>query len=223
MKTIVITGASGVVGSQALKQLLDRTDVDKVIALGRRPLTTTHAKLTSEVVDLRDVAAMEAVIPSGVTHAICGLGTTMRQAGSKEAFRAVDYESVVRFAEAARNRGAKAFGLVSAIGTSANSMFFYPRVKGEAENAVIAMGFPRAIILRPSFIDDEGLRRDHRPLEKVSLPIARFLFSVVGREGRYAPVKADVIARALLNLLIDAPEDGVRIVESEAIHTAGRA
>jgi uncharacterized protein YbjT (DUF2867 family) len=223
MKTVVITGASGVVGSRLLPLVLERSEVGRVVALGRRSLTIEHAKLTSLVVDLGDVHALKEAIPADVSVALCALGTTMRQAGSRAAFRAVDYDAVVHFAQAAHARGAGAFGLVSAIGANSRSRFFYPKVKGEAEEAVLALGFARTVVLRPSSIDDQGRRPDTRPLEKLTLPVAKVLFGVVGRHSKYAPVTDDVIAQAMMQLIFVEAEAGSRIVQSDAIHRAGAA
>jgi uncharacterized protein YbjT (DUF2867 family) len=223
MKTVVIAGASGVVGSRVLPLLLAREDIGRVVALGRRPLPVEHPKLTSVVVDLGSVEALTAAMPADVSLAVCALGTTMRQAGSKAAFQAVDFDAVVNFARAAHARGAASFGLVSAIGSSSRSMFFYPRVKGEAEEAVLAQGFARTVILRPSSIDDQGRRPEHRPLEKLTLPLSKAIFAVVGRHSRYAPVTDDVIARAMMQVLCVESKSGAHIVESDAIHAAGAA
>jgi uncharacterized protein YbjT (DUF2867 family) len=222
MSTVAIAGASGVVGSRALQHLLARPEVDRVIAVGRRPLEVQHPKLRSAVVDLRDAAAISQALPDGLAAAVSCLGTTLRQAGSREAFRAVDLGAVVAFGEAARARGARRFLLVSAIGASARSASFYLRTKGEAEVALAALGFRALTVLRPSFIDDEGARRDVRMGERLALPVARALFSVVGRRSRWAPVKADVIARALVRLALDDGAAGpVRFVESDALHALG--
>jgi uncharacterized protein YbjT (DUF2867 family) len=219
---VVITGASGVVGTRALHHLLARTEVERVVALGRRALPVHHQKLVSKVVHLQQRTAISAEIPDGTTTAVCCLGTTMRKAGSKAAFRAVDRDAVVAFGEAALERGARRFLLVSAIGANARSSNFYQRTKGGTEEALARLGFPQLTILRPSLIDDEGQRREHRPAERFALPLARIVFSMLGRERRYAPIAADVIARALVRLAFDDAPERVRIVESERLHVLAR-
>ena len=141
MNSVVIAGASGVVGSRALHSLLARADVDRVIAIGRRRLPVQHRKLVSAVADLQRTSAIAAAIPDGVTVAICCLGTTIKTAGSKDAFRAVDRDAVVNFAEAARQKGAQRFLLVSSLGANPGSGNFYLRTKGEAEAAVARAGY----------------------------------------------------------------------------------
>jgi uncharacterized protein YbjT (DUF2867 family) len=220
---VVIAGASGVVGTPALHYLLARDDVDRVVALGRRALPMQHEKLVSKIVDLRSKTAIASEILDGTAVAICCLGTTLKKAGSKEAFRAVDHDAVVAFAEAARAKGARRFVLVSSIGADPRSRNFYLRTKGETEEAIERVGYPQVTILRPSFIDDEGTRGEYRAGERLTLPLARIVFSVLGKTSRYAPVRADVIAKAVVRLALDDLDaQPVRIVESDQLHELGR-
>src|SRR5262245_52892529 len=160
---------------------LRREDVGRVIAVGRRILSLQHEKLVSKVVDLQNTTAVAAEIPEGTAVAFCCLGTTMRQAGSKDAFRRVDHDAVLAFAKAALERGARRFLVVSSVGAGANSANFYQRTKGEVEEELAQLGFAQLTILRPSLIDDEGARRDYRAGERWLLPLARVIFAVVGR------------------------------------------
>lgn len=221
MKVVVMTGASGVVGSKALQHLLQREDVGQVVALGRRALDLQHPKLTSRVVDLQRAEEMAAHIPEGAFAALCCLGTTMKKAGSKEAFRAVDKDAVLAFGEAARSRGVGRFGLVSALGANAGSLSFYAKTKGEAEQGLARLGLGRLVVLRPSLIDDQGGRGEERLGERVGLAVSRVLFGVVGKTSRYAPVSADTIARALVRLTLDEDGAGLHVIESEQIHRHG--
>jgi uncharacterized protein YbjT (DUF2867 family) len=221
VNSVVIAGASGVVGARVLHHLLRREDVGRVIAVGRRILPLQHEKLVSKVVDLQNATAVAAEIPQGTVVAFCCLGTTMKLAGSKEAFRAVDHDAVLAFGRAALERGAKRFLLVSAVGARANSANFYQRTKGEAEEALARLGYAQLTILRPSLIDDEGARRDYRAGERLLLPLARVVFAVVGRTRRYAPISADVIAKAMVRLAFDNTPDRARSVESDELHRLG--
>src|SRR5690349_17632038 len=136
MNSVAIIGASGVVGSRAVQRLLSREDVGKVLALGRQPMRLTHERLTSRVVDLQNAAAIAAELPDDLAVAISCIGTTMKQAGSKAAFRAVDHDAVLAFADAARRKGAPRFVIVSALGASASSGNFYLQTKGLADEAL---------------------------------------------------------------------------------------
>lgn len=221
MLSIAIIGASGVVGSRVLHHLLARDDVGRVVALGRRALPLAHDKLVSRIVDLQSTPAMSAEIPADVAAAICCLGTTMKQAGSREAFAAVDRDAVLAFARAALERGAKRFVLVSATGASPRSRNFYLRTKGEAEEGLRQLGFAQLTIVRPSFIDDQGARADHRAGERIGLAIARPLFAVIGKSSRYAPVTAETIGKAAVQLAFDDTSERVRVVESDRLHLIG--
>lgn len=221
MKTVVIVGASGVVGSRVLEHLLASDEVGNVVALGRRVLPETHTKLVSKVVDLQGSATLAGEIPGDAAIAVCCLGTTMKQAGSKQAFRAVDRDPVVAFGEAARSQGAEHFLLVSSLGANARSRNFYLKTKGEAEEALARTGFSRLTVLRPSFIDDEGARADRRIAERLALPFGRAVFSVLGKTRRYAPIPANAIARALVRLAFDDTTERLRIIESEQVHVLG--
>jgi uncharacterized protein YbjT (DUF2867 family) len=218
---VAVAGASGIVGGYALRDLLARTDVGRVVAVGRRTLPLAHEKLDSRVVDLQNRSDIASVIPNGTTAAICCLGTTLKQAGSKEAFRAVDHDAIVAFAEAALDRGALRFVLVSSLGADPGARNFYLRTKGETEVSLERLGYAQLTVLRPSFIDDRGRRTEYRPLERLSLPIVRALFSIIGKTSRYAPVPADVIARAAVRLAFDETTQRMRIIESEELHTLG--
>jgi uncharacterized protein YbjT (DUF2867 family) len=219
---VALAGATGVVGSRALQHLLARPDVALVVALGRRAPSLEHAKLVSKVVDFRDGAVLEAAIPAGTAIAVCCLGTTMKMAGSQDAFRAVDHDAVVAFGRAALRKGAQRFLLVSSVGADPHSSNFYLRTKGETEDSLARLGYPQLTVLRPSFIDDEGARAESRLGERLALPVARAVFSVVGRSSRYAPVRADVIATALVRLASDETSERVRVVESNRLHALGR-
>jgi uncharacterized protein YbjT (DUF2867 family) len=218
MNSVAIAGASGLVGSRVVQHLLRLDEVDRVAAVGRSPLPVQHEKLVSDTVDFANTNAIARAIPDGISTAFCCLGSTMKQAGSREAFRAIDYDAVLAFAEAALARGARRFLLVSSIGANARSGNFYQRTKGEAEQSLVQLGFEQLTILRPSLIDDEGARREYRAAERLILPVARVVFGVLGRTRRYAPISADVIARAMVKLAFDGATERVRIVESDELH-----
>lgn len=223
MNTVAVIGHTGVVGSRVVHQLLSREDVGRVIALGRRPASFGDTRLESRVVLLeRGAASIASELPDGLGVAVSCIGTTMKKAGSRPAFRAVDHDAVLAFAEAARDRGARRFLFLSSIGASARSRSFYLQTKGETEDALTKLGFPQLTILRPSLIDDQGARPEHRLGERLALSVSRALFGVLGKAHGYAPVSADVIARALVRLAFDEAADRARVVESDQIHALGR-
>lgn len=220
-KQCLVAGGSGVVGARLLRHLLDDPRVGRVTAVGRRPLSERHARLVSVVADVTDAASIGRVCPDEVDVAVCCLGTTMRQAGSQAAFRAVDHDAVVAFADAAKRHGAQRFVLVSSMGANAASSNFYLRTKGEAEDDVEKRGFPSFVTARPSILDDEGARRDRRLGEKLGLAVMGLLAPVVGPQSRYAAIKADVVARALVRLAFEPPGARSRVVLSDELHRLG--
>lgn len=221
-KSALLAGASGLVGSRLVHHLLQHADIGRVTAIGRRPLALKHNKLVSKVADLGSASAIALEIPDdAAAFAFCSLGTTMKQAGSKEAFHAVDFGAVVAFGEACLRKGVNHFLLVSSLGADRKAGNFYLRTKAEAEDALTSLGFPRLTIVRPSFLDDEGQRRDSRLGEKIALPLARAVFSLVGKTSRYAPVTADVVARALVALAFDNNNERRRVIESDQLHRLG--
>ena len=110
---------------------------------------------------------------------------------------------------------------MSAVGANPRARNFYLRTKGETEEALARLDFAQLTVLRPSFIDDQGAREEYRPLERVTLPIARAVFALIGTSRRYAPVSADTIGKAVVRLAFDDTLERVRVVESEALHAIG--
>ena len=190
-KTVWIAGGSGLVGGELLKQLLADDAFGRVISVGRRELSLKHLKLTQVIVDFASESTL-ASLPEPVAAFSC-LGTTIKKAGSKEAFRAVDFDAVLTFAKVAKSRGAKAFLHVSSAGADSRSRMFYASVKGQIEEALIAVGFESLVALRPSILD--GDRGDDRPLEKLGLSFGRALGPLL---GKYRPTPATAVAAAMV-------------------------
>ena len=215
---VVIVGASGVVGARVLHHLLDHPLVGRVTAIGRRPLLQKHAKLVSVVANLSSSSSICTVTPDEVTVAFCCLGTTMKAAGSKEAFRAIDHDAVIAFATAIHQKGGKRFVLLTSAGASTTSGNFYLKTKGAVEDAVADIGFESFVTLRPSILDDGGKRQEQRLGEQVVLPVARAIFSLIGKTHRWAPIGIDVVGTAMVRLGFDATNQRVRVIESDQIH-----
>jgi len=167
--------------------------VAAVHSLGRRELPLTHPKLTQHRVDFKALPALPRV-----DEAFIALGTTIKVAGSQQAFRAVDFEAVLAVAKAAKAAGARRLGVVSAMGASARSPIFYNRVKGEMEEALSALDFDTLVIARPSFLagDREALGQPLRAGEKMALAVSKLLAPVI--PANYASVDARAVAAALL-------------------------
>jgi uncharacterized protein YbjT (DUF2867 family) len=202
----LVAGATGAVGRRLLERLLARGDGTRIIAIARRPPDTSHARLQWLASDLASMPA--ALRGHASTEAFCCLGTTMKLAGSRAAFRAVDLDGVTTFARAARDSGAQFFGLVSAAGADPAARNFYLRTKGEAESAVEALGFPSLAILQPGLL--RGSRDEFRAGEKLGQVAAPLLDRLLlGGLARYRSVAINTVAMALDAAAREAPP-GVR-------------
>lgn len=193
--TALVVGGSGLVGTHLLELLTLQLDFGRVLAVTRRPLNFDHPRLGNRIVRFE---TLEQSLAGTRAHvAFCCLGTTLRAAGSREAFRQVDCDYVLAFARAARAAGAARFVLNSSVGADSGSKNFYLRVKGETEAALAAIGFPALDILQPGLL--LGWRNELRPLElaaSVVLPIINPL--LLGLVERYRAIPARVVAAAMV-------------------------
>ncbi|WP_077035426.1 NAD(P)H-binding protein [Pelomonas sp. KK5] len=214
-----IAGASGLVGRELLKLLLDR-EVD-VHALLRRavPDLPRNEHLHQHTVDFAHLDASRLPAPQAVYIA---LGTTIAVAGSQEAFKAVDLDAVVNTAKAAREAGARRCAVVSALGASAGSSVFYNRVKGEMEQALQKIGFEHLVIARPSLLIGERaalgqpVRRGEVWGERLTRPLRALI------PARLRPIEATRVARAMDGALLQDEGPAVQVLESDALQRLGR-
>jgi uncharacterized protein YbjT (DUF2867 family) len=211
MTTAWLAGGTGLVGGVLLQQLLDDPHFTRVVSFGRRRVLIDHPKLTQVVTDFGSPGPFgEAPAPE---VAFGCLGTTMKKAGSRPAFRAVDHGAVLAFAQAARQRGASTFVHVSSIGADLRSRAFYLLVKGETERDVAQLGFTSTYALRPAMLD--GHRQERRASETIGLAVCNALGPLL---GRWRPTKVEAIARVAI-ALAKAPAPGSHVVEAEAIRS----
>ncbi|MGJ7901210.1 NAD(P)H-binding protein [Lysobacter sp. 1R34A] len=198
-RTVIVAGATGLVGREILAGLLADPSVAAVHSLGRRMPVETHPKLTAHVVDFT-------VLPD-LPHAdevYLALGTTIKVAGSQTAFRAVDYDANLAVAMAAFAAGAKRVGLVSAMGADSKSKVFYSRVKGELEDALAAMPFEGMAFARPSLLvgDREVLGQPTRQGEVLGSALGKVVGFLI--PANYKPIDASAVASALLSAVPSA-------------------
>lgn len=203
-----VAGATGLVGGAVLRRLLDDPAIEHVVAPTRRPLPP-HAKLDNPII----TTGWPALPP--LDEAYGCLGTTRKDAGSAEAFRAVDYDLALAFARAAKTAGAKRFGLVSSLGANAKSPLLYPKTKGEAENAVAGLGFETTVIARPSLL--LGKREKPRAIEGISETVLGLVSPLlVGPLRQYRAVSGETVASALI-ASVRGHFPGKLILESDAL------
>lgn len=191
---VLLAGATGLIGREILALLLADPAVAQVHTLGRRAPVQTHARLQHHLSDLRTLPALPPL-----DTAFIALGTTIKVAGSQEAFRAVDHDAVLAVARAAQAAGARRLGVVSAMGADARSSIFYNRVKGETEDALSAMGFDRLVIARPSLLigDRASLGQPVRSGEGVGAVVSAWLRPLI--PANYRAIRVEHVARALVD------------------------
>ncbi len=202
---VMLVGATGLVGGQVLQQLLDDARCDAVVAPTRRPLNVTDPVLHNPVVDFER-------LPTdadwwAVDTVICALGSTIRQAGSREAFARVDHDYPLQVATLAQAHGAHAFVLNSAMGADPQSRIFYNQVKGRLEQDLRGLGYRSLTLVRPGLIGGE--RSERRTGEHLASLVLGALGPVLPRAWRINP--AVNIAAAMVEAAL-APRPGLQIV-----------
>jgi uncharacterized protein YbjT (DUF2867 family) len=195
-RTALVAGGSGLVGTRLLPLLLAAGEYTRVLALSRRPLPIDHPRLANRVVRFDESLASQ-IKGLQCNDAFCCLGTTIREAGSQQAFRAVDHDLTLEFARLALTAGAERLVVVSSVGADAASRHFYLRVKGESELALQALRFRSLDIMLPSVL--LGARRNVRPLELLAQAALWTLNPVIlGPWMRYRGITAETVAAAML-------------------------
>jgi len=206
VRTALLAGASGLVGGHLLDQLLANPAWDRVVSIGRREVDRDDPRLEQRLVQLPGVGHLPRV-----DDVFCALGTTIKKAGSQEAFRVVDHDAVVALASAARAAGTDTFLHVTAMGADPGSRLFYNRVKGETERDVSDVQIARTVAFRPSILDGE--RAESRPAEQAGLMMMRAVAPLL---GRYRPTRAVDVAAAMINVALDEQAD-LSVLDAGAI------
>ena len=208
MKALVI-GATGATGKDLVDQLAENDAFDAVSLFVRRPLEYNHSKVEIHIVDFDNVEDWKNQLVGDVLFSC--MGTTLKQAGSKEAQWKVDYDYQYNVAKAAREMGVSHYALVSSTGAKADSPFFYMQMKGKLEDAVKTLGFRRTVIVRPPSL----IRKNSdRWAEAVSVKILKFV-NKIGLFRSMSPVDTELVAKALIDHTLEG--DGLKIVEKEEI------
>lgn len=191
-KTALVAGASGLVGGQLLTLLTKSGRYAKVTVISRSPLQVTHEKLSIIIGTQDDLERYNEEL--ACDDVFCCLGTTMKKAGSREAFRKVDFEYPLALAKKTLKKGAKQYFLVSALGANSKSSIFYNKVKGEVEDAISGVGFKTLHILRPSLLI--GPRKEPRLGEFIAKVLSNTFGFLLPK--RYRGIASIKVARAML-------------------------
>jgi uncharacterized protein YbjT (DUF2867 family) len=207
MKTALLAGATGLIGSQLLQLLIQDDHYSKVTVLVRKPLDISHPKLTVIKIDFDKLSEHESELMTD--DVFCCLGTTMRQARTKEAFKKVDLDYPYEIASIAKTTGAKKYLLISALGADKNAGIYYNKIKGEAEERIRNIEFQTLHILRPSLL--LGNRKESRSGEDAAKVFYKIFGALIPK--KYKAIDSAAVARAMLHY---AKEDkaGVYIHES---------
>lgn len=207
---VMLVGATGLVGTQVLQLLLDDPRCQTAVAPTRRPLGQAAAHLLNPVVDFARLP--EPAQWWAVDSVICALGTTLKQAGSRDAFSEVDHQYPLQVARMARAHGATTFVLNSAKGADPQSRFFYNRVKGALERDLRGLGYSSLTLVRPGLIG--GDRKEHRAGERAASVVLEALAPVLPRSWRINP--AQKIATTMVEAALQ-PAPGVQVIEADRL------
>jgi uncharacterized protein YbjT (DUF2867 family) len=208
VSSVVILGATGLVGTECVRQFASSDQFQRVVVLARRgvPERVAASRVEAHIIDFERLE--DAAEQFRVSHIVCALGTTIRKAGTQERFRRVDHDYPIDAARLGLRHGAHHFLLVSALGANARSRIFYNRVKGEVENAVRALPYRSITIVRPSLL--LGERGEFRLGES----IGKLFAGITPR--RVKPVHARRVAATLIRAALE-DRPGVRVIESRDI------
>ena len=210
-RVALVAGATGLVGQAVLAALLTDSNHAAVHCVGRRSPALKHPRLIAHVQDLTGLKSLAGI--GHVDDVFIALGTTIKTAGSQDAFRAVDFDAVLAVARAAKEMGASKLGVVSAMGASPGASVFYNRVKGEMEEALAQLGYQSLIIARPSLLagDRAALAQPQRAGEHLGLLVTRLLKPLI--PANYRAISANDVAQALVNA-VQQTQEGKRVLLS---------
>jgi len=196
MKTALLFGATGFIGSYLLEELLNSSDYDRVTAITRKPLQTKHPKLTNLIGDYHSLPAIKEKLKAD--DVFIAIGTTKANTPDAKLYYQIDHDYPVLAAKSAKENGAKSVFLVTSVGANASSRFFYTKTKGEIERDVRALNFESTNIFRPSML--MGTRKEHRQLEKMILQIWPLVnLALVGPFSLYKGINGKDVATAMVN------------------------
>ncbi len=195
-KTAIVIGATGLVGSHIVKLLLEDERYSTVKVFHRRSTGLEHEKLDEQIIDFDNMESWRHQLTGDELYS--AMGTTIKKAGSKETQYKIDVTYPLEVARAAASNGVRKYSLVSSAGADKDSKLFYPRIKGELDDAVSRLPFDHITIMRPSILD--GDRNENRPGERFGLAAMRLAGKIPGLK-KYRPIPAEQVARAMINSL----------------------
>jgi uncharacterized protein YbjT (DUF2867 family) len=218
-RSAVVLGATGLVGGALIARLAQTGQWDTVRLLGRRHPPLPDARFSAVDADLGALAEQASAF--AVDDVFCCLGTTLKKAGSRDAFRRVDYDFCVAAARCAAEAGARRFIIVSAVNADTGSLSFYARVKGEMEGAVAATDIPLVAFMQPSLL--RGARDETRIAEQAGEKVLSLVTPLVGwTKAAWLPIAAETVADAMVALALHGPETGRLRLRYKDMHAYAR-
>lgn len=214
-KTALVIGATGLVGTQLVQQLLQDSRFGKVVTFVRRATGVKHAKLEEHVIDFEAKENWHHPLKGDVLFS--ALGTTIGKAGSQAAQYKIDFTYQYNFAHAAAKNGVPVYVLISSAGADPKSRIFYSRMKGELEEAVKKLSFSFIHIIQPGLLN--GHRKEFRLGEKLAVPLLS-LFKFIPGIKKYRPIHARTVARAMINAAFDTAQQ-VKVHTLEEVFVLG--
>jgi uncharacterized protein YbjT (DUF2867 family) len=213
MKTALIIGSTGLIGSQLLKIILESSEYEKVITFVKRDSGIQHPKLKQHIIDFDQPETFKELVIGD--DFFCTIGTTIKNAGSQEAFRKVDFEYPKLFANLALKNNIKQFLIISSLGADANSSNFYLKTKGEIQDFLRECNFESVSVLQPSLL--LGNRKEFRLGEKIGAFFMKlFSFLLIGNLKKYKPIQSEAVAKAMFDIA-QKNYKGFQITESDGI------
>lgn len=211
-----VIGATGLVGKQLVRKLLINDNFDLVRIFVRRDSGFKHPKLEQHIVDFEKTESWQDKLKGDVLFS--GLGTTIKQAGGKTKQYAIDFTYNYNFAKIARENEISTYILVSTMSADPKAKLFYPRMKGELDEAVTDLDFDQISIIRPGPL--KGEREKKRMGEVLGVPIVAFITKLVGK--KYRPIKDTIVAQAMINVVLNPPKDKIIFEGEEVFELAGK-
>ena len=213
MKTALLIGSTGLIGKELLSNLLQSSHYEKVIIFVRKKSELSHPKLEQILVNFDKIEDVKHLIKGD--DFFCTIGTTIKIAGSKEAFRKVDFEYSKQFALFAQENKVSQFLVISSLGANEKSTNFYLKTKGELQSFLKLSGFKSVSILQPSLL--LGNREEFRLGEKIgSLFSKLFSFIFIGSLKKYKPIEAKTVSDAMIKTALQN-NSGFRIYLSDEL------
>jgi len=210
MRTAIVAGATGLIGRELIQKLILSDQYRLIYLISRRESGLIHPKIKNVVTDFDLISQLD--IEEPIDDAFCTLGTTMKQAGSREQFKKVDYQYVLDFAGLAKRLEASKFLIISSMGADPKSVAFYNKVKGMTEDALKGMGFKHLVIIRPSLL--LGNRSEFRLAEKLSGYVMKALNFLI--PDNFKAVQGEKVAAYMVKMARTAT-DSVSIIKSGEI------